>query len=58
MFIIFIFFNKKTKYLRDVKQINKLIMTHGPNPNVLVSHITQLLKDSELKAIQVKVISL
>ena len=48
----------KTKYLRDVKQINKLIMTHGPNPNVLVSHITHLLKDSELKAIQVKVISL
>ena len=48
----------KTKYLRDVKQINKLIMTHGLNPNVLVSHITQLLKDSELKAIQLKVISL
>ena len=35
--------------------MNRLIQTNGPNPNVLVTHLAGLLKESELKAIDIKV---
>ena len=35
-------------------KINKMIKSHGPNPNLLVIYCCNILIDSDLKAIQVK----
>ena len=42
-------------YVGFNSKLNNLIRTNGPNPNVLVRHIVDLLKEAELKAISLNV---